>query len=126
MLSWFPVVWYLDGVKISFKFLTELRGKNSFSLGLECNDATDVWQIRVRGDNKWKTFLGFLNLGFKQIVSGNSGGPRELIVNHKGTVGTEEQWVQRNSGHRGTVGTEEQWAQRNIGHRGTRGTSTSK
>ena len=27
---------------------------------------------------------------------------------HRGTVGTEEQWVQRNRGHRGTVSTEEQ------------------
>ena len=41
---------------------------------------------------------------------------------HRGTVGTEEQWAQRNSRHRGTVGTEEQWAQRNSGHRGTVGT----
>ena len=47
-------------------------------------------------------------------------------------MGTEEQWVQRNSGYRGTVSTEEQWIQRNSGHRseeqlaqsnsGTRGT----
>ena len=41
---------------------------------------------------------------------------------HRGTVGTKEEWAQRNSGHRGTVGTEEQWAQRNSGHRGTVGT----
>ena len=89
MLSWFPVVWYLDGAKISLRFLglrkegmTELRGKNSLSLGLECNtDATGVWQIGVKGDNKWKKFVGFLNLRSEQIVSGNSGGPQELIVN---------------------------------------------
>ena len=28
-------------------------------------------------------------------------------LNDRGTVGTEEQWAQRNSGHRGTAGTEE-------------------
>ena len=44
------------------------------------NDATDVWQIGVKGDNKWKKFLGFLNLRFEQIVSGNSGGLQELII----------------------------------------------
>ena len=43
---------------------------------------------------------------------------------YRGTVvqrnsGTEEQWVQRNSGYRGT---EEQWVQRNSGYRGTVGT----
>ena len=48
----------------------------------------------------------------------------------KGTVGTEEQWVQRyrgtvvtevqrSSGHRGIVGTEEQWVQRDSSFRGT-------
>ena len=45
------------------------------------NDATDVWQIGVKGDNQCKKFLGFLNLRFEQIVSGNSGGPQELLVN---------------------------------------------
>ena len=35
---------------------------------------------------------------------------------YKGTVGTEEQWVQRN---RGTAGAEEQWVQRNRGTVGT-------
>ena len=64
---------------------------------------------------------------------------------HRGTVGTEEQWAQRNRGteeqqaqrHRGTVGTEDQWAQRNrgtvgteeqrnSGHRGTVGTEAQR
>ena len=26
----------------------------------------DVWQIGVKGDNKWKKFLGFLNLRFER------------------------------------------------------------
>ena len=30
-------------------------------------------------------------------------------------MGTEEQWVQKNSEYRGTVDTEEQWAQENKG-----------
>ena len=34
-------------------------------------------------------------------------------------MGTEEQWVQRDSGYRGTEGTEEQWLHRNRGYRGT-------
>ena len=34
-------------------------------------------------------------------------------------MGTEEQWVQRNSGYRETAGTEEQWDQRNRGTVGT-------
>ena len=50
-----------------------------------------------------------------------------IIIQKQGkhsTVGTEEQWTQRNSGHRNsghrrTVGTGEQWVQKNSGHRGT-------
>ena len=34
-------------------------------------------------------------------------------------MGTEEQWVQRNSGYKETAGTEEQWDQRNRGTVGT-------
>ena len=35
---------------------------------------------------------------------------------YRGTVGTEEQWVQRNGKYRGT---EEQWVQRDSRYRGT-------
>ena len=41
---------------------------------------------------------------------------------HRGTMGAEEQWAQRNNGCRGTVRKEEQRAQGNSGHRGTVGT----
>ncbi|RMX36533.1 hypothetical protein pdam_00019462 [Pocillopora damicornis] len=55
-------------------------------------------------DHEW--VQGSVNSGHCGPVSGQR---------TRGTVGTEEQWEQRNSGNRGIVGTEDQW---NSGHRG--------
>ena len=38
-----------------------------------------------------------------------------MVQRDRGTVGTEEQWVQRNSEYRGIVGTEEQWYRGTVG-----------
>ena len=64
-----------------------------------------------------------INHSYTEEYSGHRG----TVGTEGGTVGTEEEWAQRNraqrnSGHRGTVGTEERWAQRNSRHRGTVGT----
>ena len=44
-----------------------------------------------------------INHSYTEEYSGHRG----TVGTERGTVGTEEQWAQRNSGHRGTVGTEE-------------------
>lgn len=49
------------------------------------------------------------------------GTEEQWVQSNTGQRGTLEKWAHRNGWHKGTLGTEEHWSKRNTRHRGTVG-----